>query len=176
MEHEATRSAITIRSLDAADLPAFVALNNAAAPDMSLLDLERLEQMVGFGAMGCLIETEGRMVAAALWFDETGRGYDSPNYLWFRDRYARFTYVDRIIVAGTMRGRGLGQRIYQTVFAAATKAQSPVVTCEIYEKPPNPASRAFHEQLGFTIIGRQTIHNGERAVALMARPMVSIAG
>jgi hypothetical protein len=25
--------------------------------------------------------------------------YDSPNYLWFRNRYQRFVYVDRIVVA-----------------------------------------------------------------------------
>lgn len=162
--------------MEAGDLQAVVALNNDAVPHMNLLDVPRLAQMVESGCRGSVIESEGQVLAVALWFDETGRGYDSPNYRWFLERYDRFTYVDRIIVADSVRGHGLGHRIYQTVFAAAAEAKSPVVTCEIYEKPPNPGSRAFHEQLGFTIIGRQVTENGNREVALMARPLVAVTG
>ena len=164
--------ATLIRRLTPEDHAAFVALNNSAAPDMSLLTSERLDALIGFGGVGCVVDETGQLLAGALWFDETTRGYDSPNYRWFRDRFDRFTYVDRIIVAPGMRGRGFGHRIYQSVFAAAAAAQSPVVTCEIYEVPPNPASRAFHEQLGFTIIGRQSLESGIREAAMMARPVV----
>ena len=170
-------SAKLIRHLTRDDLPDFLALNNGAAPEMSLLDAGRLDQLIGYGGEGCGIYDDGRLLAAALWFDETTRGYDSPNYRWFLDRFDRFTYVDRIVVAPGLRGRGLGHRIYHGVFAAAAAARSPIVACEIYEDPPNPASRAFHEQLGFTIIGRQTLDRGtHRAAAMMVRPTVPGAG
>lgn len=174
--NEKTQQAVRSRPMKSDDWPAVIALNNDAVPHMNLLDVPRLKRMVDCGCRGSVIESEGEILAVALWFDETGRDYDSPNYRWFRDRYGKFTYVDRIVVADPMRGHGLGHRIYQTVFAAAAEDHSPVVTCEVYEKPPNPGSRAFHEHLGFTIIGRQVTENGNREVALMARPLGSVTG
>ena len=46
----------------------------------------------------------GELDAFLLAFDEAS-DYDSPNFLWFRERYPRFAYVDRIAVA-LMRGAG----------------------------------------------------------------------
>ena len=34
-----------------------------------------------------------------------GAAYDSPNFLWFRDRMDGFAYIDRIVVAEAGRGR-----------------------------------------------------------------------
>ena len=40
----------------------------------------------------------GALEAFIMTFDQDAR-YDSPNFLWFRERYPRFVYVDRVVVA-----------------------------------------------------------------------------
>ena len=48
--------------------------------------------------------------------------YDSPNYLWFRARYPRFVYVDRMAVAEASRGRGYARRLYADLTDSALAA------------------------------------------------------
>ncbi len=38
--------------------------------------------------------------------------YDSVNYRWFAERYERFLYVDRVVVAAAQHGRGFGLAQY----------------------------------------------------------------
>ena len=45
----------------------------------------------------------GHADALLLAFDQDA-DYDSPNFLWFRSRYSRFVYVDRIVVAPAAGG------------------------------------------------------------------------
>ena len=72
-----------------------LALNNAHARELSWLEPERLEYLVGEALLARRI---GGIDAFLLAFDQDAR-YDSPNFLWFRARYPRFAYVDRIVVA-----------------------------------------------------------------------------
>ncbi len=98
--------------------------------------------------------------------------YDSPNYLWFRARYPRFVYVDRIVVAPAMRQRGLANRLYEDLFQAAIAAGHDRVVCEVHSDPPNPASDAFHAALGFTEVGHAEIQGGAKTVRYLARSLV----
>ncbi len=44
----------------------------------------------------------GEADAFLIAFDQDA-DYDSPNFLWFRERFERFVYVDRIAVAPAAR-------------------------------------------------------------------------
>ena len=70
---------------------------------------ERLTQLVG---QAFLARRIGELDAFMLALDQDA-DYDSPNFLWFRDRYPRFVYVDRIVVATRARGRGLARLLYR---------------------------------------------------------------
>ena len=85
---------------------ALLALNNAHAQELSWLEPERLEYLVSEAFLARRI---GLLDAFLLAFDQDAN-YDSPNYLWFRSRYQRFVYVDRIVVASSARGRGCARR------------------------------------------------------------------
>ena len=85
-----------------------LALNNAHAQELSWLEPERLQHLVGQAFMARRI---GNLDAFLLAFDQDA-DYDSPNFLWFRARYPRFVYVDRVVVASSARGRGYARRLY----------------------------------------------------------------
>jgi predicted GNAT superfamily acetyltransferase len=101
-------------------------------------------------------------------FDQDAR-YDSPNFLWFRARYPRFVYVDRIVVASSARGRGHARRLYDDLFEHARRAGQERVVCEVNTIPPNPESDALHAALGFVEVGTATIHGGSKTVRYLER-------
>ena len=160
------------RSVDAADMlqdealgKALLALNNAHAQELSWLEAERLEYLIGEAFLARRI---GRLDAFLLAFDQDAR-YDSPNFIWFRSRYSRFVYVDRIVVAPSARGRGCARRLYADLFEHAVGAGHDRIVCEVNKTPPNPASDAFHAALGFVEVGSASVHGGSRTVRYLSR-------
>lgn len=129
--------------------PALLALNNAHAEELSLLDAGRMAHLIGQAFMAARV---GRADGLLLAFDQAA-DYDSPNFLWFRARFARFVYVDRIVIDPARRGHGLARRLYEALFARAAEAGHEQVVCEVNAEPPNPGSDAFHAVLGFVEIG-----------------------
>lgn len=142
-----------------------LALNNAHAIELSWLDAGRLAQLTRRAFYARRI---GDIDAFLLAFDQDA-DYDSPNFLWFRSRYARFVYVDRIAVAPKARGRGYARRLYDDLFAEARRAGHDQVVCEVNTEPPNPASDAFHLAMGFEDVGAAVIHGGAKAVRYLRR-------
>ena len=146
---------------------ALLALNNAHAVELSWLEPPRLAHLVG---EAFLAERIGQAEALLLAFDQAA-DYDSPNFLWFRERFPRFVYVDRIVVAGEARGRGHARRLYQLLFERARAAGHERIVCEVNSNPPNPASDAFHADLGFVPVGEGELHGGEKTVTYLARAL-----
>jgi len=97
--------------------------------------------------------------------------YDSPNYLWFRARYPRFVYVDRVVVAPHARGRGLARLLYADLFDFASRAGHELIVCEVNINPPNPGSDALHATLGFSEVGQATIRDGSKTVRDLGRAL-----
>ncbi|TRD00553.1 GNAT family N-acetyltransferase [Mesorhizobium sp. WSM4303] len=158
-------TAAPISRVSPQDEPATLALNNEHAAELSWLEPERLSFLLG---EAFYIRRIGALEAFIMTFDQDAR-YDSPNFLWFRSRYPRFVYVDRVVVAGEARGRGHARRLYEDLFAEAARAGHSIVTCEVNADPPNPASDAFHAALGFAEVGGAVIHGGKKAVRYYLR-------
>jgi len=157
---------VKLRSATAADTDAILALNQESVAVLSPLSRERLAQLQGEAAIQRVIEDRGAVVAFLLAFRE-GAAYDSPNYRWFANRYERFLYVDRVVVASAARGRGAGALLYCDAFEFAATHSVELVTCEYDVEPPNPASERFHARFGFSEVGRQRLDDGKR-VSLQA--------
>jgi predicted GNAT superfamily acetyltransferase len=143
---------------------ALLALNNAHAEELSWLEPERLQHLMGEAFYAQRI---GDLDAFLLAFDQDA-DYDSPNFLWFRARYTRFVYVDRVVVAAAAGGRGCARRLYQDLFEHAVRAGYARVVCEVNSSPPNPESEAFHTALGFAEVGSASIHDGVKTVRYLA--------
>jgi hypothetical protein len=147
--------------------PGILALNNAHAVELSLLDAARLSVLVRRATYAGRI---GNVAAFMLAFDQDA-DYDSLNFLWFRARYRRFVYVDRVCVAATARRLGYAGRLYADLFARAAEAGHSLVTCEVNAEPPNPRSDAFHAALGFVAVGSETVPGSGKMVRYLQRTL-----
>jgi predicted GNAT superfamily acetyltransferase len=154
--------------LTSGDLGRVLALNNAHAVETSPLDGPRLTALhrAAFRATGIGAGAEAFLIAL-----DQGAAYGSPNFLWFRDRYPRFVYVDRVVTAPACRGRGFARALYADLFAAAEAAGHDRVVCEVNSDPPNPASAAFHAGLGFREVGAASLAPGGKAVRYLLRAL-----
>lgn len=164
---------LTTRDIDATDLVPLLSMNNRAIPAVNLLDENELLDLVSM-AHSAVIVVDDEAPAEPLGLVVTlaaGNDYESENYRWFEQRGGDFLYVDRIVVAEGMRGRGLGQILYERVFAEAELAGLAEVTCEVNLDPPNPGSLAFHDRLGFVQLGEQVTKGGSVRVALLSAPV-----
>mgnify|MGYP003652342854 CR=1 FL=1 len=152
-------------AVQAADFPKLLALNNDHAAELSLLDGAGFERLIHHAFLARqTVEADAFVIA----FDQTAE-YDSPNFRWFKSRYERFVYVDRLVVAAAARGRGLARALYDSVFLAAESVGTGRVVCEINLDPPNPASVRFHEGLRFAQIATAVLDAGAKTVGYYER-------
>jgi uncharacterized protein len=151
---------------DSPNLAALLALNDGHVSATSALTAAQLTALlsqafhVGLRARGrdaFLIALDQDAISA------------SPNFQWFKSRYKRFVYIDRVIVAPRKRGQGLGRELYEELFAIAAHARHNLVGCEVNVEPPNPVSDAFHEALGFSEVGRGTLPDASKVVRYLMR-------
>ena len=161
----AEETGFTMASLGDDLLDAALLLNNEHAEELSLLDAGRLARLVEWAWLAGAV---GRLDAFILVYDHASL-YDGVNFGWFKARYDRFAYVDRVVVAPHARGRGLARRLYQAVFDKARREGIALVTCEVNLDPPNPASDAFHAAMGFEPVGSAGV--GAKTVRYFAKTL-----
>ena len=146
-------------------VPKILTLNNAHSVELSWLDVDRLKSLLRQAFYARMI---GSADAFLLAFDQSA-SYDSPNYMWFRQRYTRFVYVDRVVVSPSMRGRGYARLLDTDLFEQARRAAHHVVVCEVYSDPPNPAPMLSTRLSNFRKLVRQPF---TRAARLSATSLV----
>jgi predicted GNAT superfamily acetyltransferase len=160
---------LRIRDIAPDDASSILALNLESEAVLSPMDAARYARLLRESAYGRVVDDDGVVVAFLLAFRE-GADYDSVNYRWFDARYEAFLYVDRVVVAASHQGRGLGNLLYDDLFAVARAAGVPRVTCEFDIAPPNEASRRFHLRHGFAEVGTQALPGGKRVSLQAAAP------
>jgi predicted GNAT superfamily acetyltransferase len=93
--------------------------------------------------------------------------YDSPNFLWFRDGFDNFAYVDRIATAAAARRSGVGSALYAVLEAWARTNEMTSIVCEVNLQPRNQGSIDFHRACGFREVGQKLSHG--KPVAMMQK-------
>ena len=152
------------REIDDVAFSAALALNNANAAELSF----KTDQ--GFRALlecafhhRCTEHHEALLIAL-----DQDADYSGESFHWFRSRYTRFVYVDRVAVGSEHRGKGLARALYEELFVIARAAGHERVLCEVNLVPPNPISDAFHAALGFQEVGRGVLTRLQREVRYLA--------
>ena len=154
-----------IRDAVEADIAAIVALNTSEVRHTSPMDEDRARQLASLSAYLRVAELDGRVVAFLLAM-RAGADYRNDNFAWFAARFPDFLYVDRIVVDASVQGHRLGSALYGDLFAFASEAGIPRITCEFNVVPPNEPSRLFHARHGFVEAGRQWLDDGRKQVSM----------
>jgi uncharacterized protein len=151
--------AINVKAQNMIEIDTILALNALHEVETSALTAERLTNMLG-NAFHWASVNQGRD-GFLISFDQDA-DYDSVNFLWFKSRYPRFIYIDRVVVAAHARGQGIARLFYQALAAKAKSAGHDYIVCEINSEPPNPASAAFHRAIGFVEVGTAQLQTQKR--------------
>lgn len=163
--------AITVRDVREHELDSVLALNNAAGASILALDSAAIRRHFQAAAYFRVAEVDG-LLAGFLIAYTADADYESPNYRWFRDRYPAFLYIDRIVVASTRRGAGLGRVFYADVTSFA-EVRVPLLACEVFLEPRNDVAVLFHGTYGFQEVGQQVMAGVGRRVSLLAKQLCS---
>ena len=146
---------------------AILDLNEAAVPAVNSLSLTDLEQIAAQSCYFKVALADDEVVGFLLML-APGANYKSINYAWFSERYEQFAYVDRIVIAPSMGGKGIGRLFYDDAIGELAELHGRIC-CEVNIKPRNDVSLAFHQALGFVEVGQQDTENGAKRVSLLAR-------
>ncbi len=128
-------------------------INNAAVPDVGVLDEAKARWLTNHVMMPGLALLDGRPVGLVVVLSDRC-GYDSDYYRWFTSRYDNFLYIDRVVVSAEMRGQRIGQQLYDSVEALANELHLAMAS-DVYSEPPNTRSLHFHSKMGFQEVGSQ---------------------
>lgn len=159
---------LILRDIEAEDLDAVLALNNLAGPGIVPIDRDRMRQLYEVARYFRVARHDGELAGFQVALSPEAR-YDSPNFLWFREHFADFLYIDRIVIDSRFRRHGIGRVFYADVLSFA-EVRYPLLTCEVFIEPRDDVSLVFFGTSGFHEVGQQVLPNGRR-VSLMVKEM-----
>ncbi len=160
-----------IREVREHELESILALNNSAGPGILELDMEQLRLAYREAAYFRVAEMGGALVGFLIAYDETNH-YVSSNYLWFKQRYPAFLYIDRVVVARAQRRGGLGRVFYADVTSFA-EVRRPLLACEVFLEPRNDAVLLFHGTYGFQEAGQRVMDETGLRVSMLIKELAS---
>lgn len=164
---------ILIRDVREHELDSVLALNNAAGPGILPMDAAKLRFFWENADYFRVAEKDGLMAGFLIALSQEA-GHDSPNFLWFRERYPEFLYIDRIVVASTRRGAGVGRVFYADVQSFA-ELRLPRLAAEVFMESSSHPALLFHGSFGFREVGQQVMPGLELRACMLVKELCSHA-
>lgn len=164
----------SIRDAVPDDMDAIARLNNSELPHVTAIsaDAVRTLSYQAFYFRVAEDSSSNQLLGFLLALGE-GATYFSLNFQWFKKRYSRFIYIDRIVVSRRQQRHGVGKFLYGDLIEKA-QGLTPLLTCEVNIRPPNPGSLEFHHRFSFREVGTQDTENGKKTVSLMLKDLGGI--
>ena len=162
---------IIIRDVREHELDLVLALNNAAGPGILPMDAGKLRFFWENADYFRVAEKDGLLAGFLVGLSQDAP-HDSPNFLWFRERYPEFLYIDRIVVASTRRGAGVGRVFYGDVqsFAEVRVAR---LAAEVFLASSSHPALLFHGSFGFREVGQQVMAGPGLRAAMLVKELCS---
>jgi predicted GNAT superfamily acetyltransferase len=153
-----------VRDLTIDDLTVAHAINQENVPAVGHETFDDFAEIFDVCNIALALEDEGAVRGFCMVLPP-GTTYDSPNYLYFADRFDDFVYLDRVAITASHQGRGGGALLYREV---ERRAKTPWFTLEVNVVPPNEGSLRFHRREGFVEVAQEETRPG-KIVSLMAK-------
>lgn len=162
---------IIIRDVREHELDLVLALNNAAGTGILPMDAAKLRFFWENADYFRVAEQDG-LLAGFLVALSQDAPHDSPNFLWFREHYSQFMYIDRIVIASTRRGIGVGRVFYGDIQSYA-ELRGPRLATEVFLQGSSHPALLFHGSFGFREIGQQVMPGLNLRVAMLVKELCS---
>ena len=162
---------IIIRDVREHELDLVLALNNAAGPGILPMDAGKLRFFWENADYFRVAEKDGHLAGFLVALGQDAP-HDSPNFLWFRERYPSFLYIDRIVIASTRRGAGVGRVFYGDVQSFA-EVRVPRLCAEVFLEGSNHPALLFHGSFGFREVGQQVMAGHGLRAAMLVKELCS---
>ena len=156
---------IVIRELKEEDLRAAFLINQANVPAVGEETFQSFKALWQCSCVALVIELDSVVEGFCIAMDGDST-YQSPNYLYFKENYKNFIYLDRIALASSAQNQGFGPQLYEYVINHFPSMV--FFTLEVNIKPPNEGSLRFHKREGFEVIAEEETRPG-KIVALMVK-------
>ncbi len=155
---------MSIRTATYLDIPIIHSLNESVIPHVNRISMPVISNFLSDASFFKVIEVDGNIVAFMIVFGPK-TSYKSENYIYFKEYYRSFDYVDRIVVDKEFQNKGIGKKLYNFLFDHSKEKR---VTCEVNIDPPNPRSINFHQTMGFEQLEHRPTEDG-KIVSMMVR-------
>ena len=162
---------IVIRDVREHELDLVLALNNAAGPGILPMDAGKLRFFWENADYFRVAEKDGLLAGFLIGLTQDAP-HDSPNFLWFRERYPEFLYIDRIVIASTRRGAGVGRVFYGDIQSFA-EVRVPRLAAEVFLEGSSHPALLFHGSFGFREIGQHVMKGHDLRAAMLVKELCS---
>ena len=161
---------LNFRNAEAADAEIIAELNEAVVSVTSPMTASQFLELKALSRYCLVVETASGEVEGFIIVMTKGEPYDNGNYQWFSERYDDFAYIDRIVLAPSLRNLGVAQQLYDLIGDMATDDGLSLLAAEMDIDPPNPHSLHFHSRYGFEEVGVRHLERG-KTVSMQVAPI-----
>lgn len=162
---------IVIRDVLEHELDSVQAMNNAAGIGILPMDAAKVRFFWENADYFRVAEVDG-LIAGFLIAVSHDAPHDSSNFMWFRERYERFLYIDRIVIASARRSVGVGRVFYGDVQSFA-EARYPQLAAEVFIENDNHPALIFHGSFGFREVGQHVMAPGNIRACMLLKDLCS---
>jgi len=160
-----TMKTLEIKQLNKSHAPDIWTINEEGLPWVGKVSQDEIEQLLDFSSV-TLGGFDNNHLQGFVMCLPPKTAYSSVNYEWFNQRYNSFLYVDRIAIASTHRGKGIGAALYKRVIELASDKHAPILA-EVMKVPLNENSMRFHSGFDFAEVG--TLIHPTYTVSMLVR-------
>lgn len=162
---------ILIRDVQEHELDAILAMNNAAGSGILPMNQTQIQYFWRSADYFRVAESDNCLVGFLIALSQDAE-YESSNFNWFKQRYEKFVYVDRIVIAKGQRSAGIGRLFYADVLSYS-EVRAPAVVAEVFmEKSTHPAL-LFHGSFGFYEVGQHQLPESPLRALMMFKELCS---
>ena len=161
---------LNFRNAKSADAEIIANLNEAVVSVTSPMTAEQFLELKALSRYCLVVETSSGEVEGFIIVMTKGEPYDNGNYQWFSERYDNFAYIDRIVLAPSLRNLGVAGQLYDLIGDMAIDDGCRVLAAEMDIDPPNPHSLHFHSRYGFEEVGVRDLERG-KTVSMQVAPI-----